>query len=119
MADREWGGGQEVGTVYLLSVEDNKRFGSHWFAGRIKDGDVALCVEHTGDCFYDYKLLLVFANGLEIAKDSPGLCGYGLGRRVAGELSAREYHLLMAGEFLRMAETRVKLFQSPWTEEKS
>jgi len=107
----EWRGGRTVGVVYVLDAEvDNKRFGSHWFKGRVKDGDVVLCTEHSGDCFYDYKLIQVYANGLEICSDSPRICGYTLGRESQGVLTAREYHLLMAGEMVQMDECRVKLF---------
>ena len=102
-------GGRTVGVVYVLDAEiDNKRFGSHWFKGRVKDGDVVLCTEHSGDCFYDYKLIKVYANGLEIHSDSPCICGYTLGRESQAVLTARECCLLMAGEMVHMDERRVK-----------
>ncbi|MEE8577293.1 MAG: hypothetical protein V3T31_08550 [candidate division Zixibacteria bacterium] len=107
MMDRKWGGGQSIGVIYILSEADNDRFGSHWFKGRIKDGDVVLCVAHTGDCFYDYKLIKVYGNGLEVLDDSPRMCGYGLGIESEGELTSREFHLLMAGEFVKMDDDRI------------
>ena len=40
-----------VGKVFLLDKSDNGRVGHHWMRGRILNGDVVLCVKHTGDCF--------------------------------------------------------------------
>ena len=110
MMDRKWGGSQSIGVIYILSEEDNDRFGSHWFKGRIKDGDVVLCTAHSGDCFYDYKLIHIYGNGLELLDDSPRICGYGLGVESEAELTSREYHLLMAGEFVEMNDDRISKF---------
>lgn len=117
MHNRPWGEGQQLGAVYVLSEDDNSRFGSHWFKGRVRDGDVVLCTEHSGDCFYNYKLFHVYGNGLMLCTDSPRMCGYCLGKLAEGELSAREYHLLMAGEMVEMDESRVKTFQTPREQE--
>ncbi len=50
-------GGHEVGLVVKLTAKDNERVGNHWMRGRLLDGDLAICLEHTGDCFWDYQLL--------------------------------------------------------------
>ncbi len=96
-----WGGGAIVGALYRLAEIDNDRLGNCWMAGRIKNGDLALCVQHSGDCFYDYILVKELGNGLR------GLPGAAFGAYTCGEFQKevpnRVYHLLAAGEFVEGA----------------
>ena len=51
--------GAETGAVFILSQKDidEYRIGSSWMEGRLREGDVCMCIAHGGDCFNDYILL--------------------------------------------------------------
>ena len=36
--------------------------------GKLKEGDKAVCMEHSGDCFFDYQLLQKIAGNLAAPK---------------------------------------------------
>lgn len=57
MIERWRDGGQYVGRVVRLSARDNASVGHHFMRGRLLDGDVAMVIEHRGDCFWTYQLL--------------------------------------------------------------
>lgn len=96
-------GGHDVGTVVRLSEKDNGRVGYCWMRGRLKDGDLAVAVAHAGDCFWSYELLECVGflgnseqRGYRLIPGSK-FGAYTLGQP-AVELTAREKHLLLAGE---------------------
>ncbi len=96
---RDWGGGNDVGAVYFMeNLLDLNRVGNCWIDGRLKLGDVVLCTQHTGDCFYDYVLLQTFTNGLRAIITTPGWGAYALNKKMQWKPTARQFHLLLAGE---------------------
>ena len=72
--------------------------------GRLMVDDLALCAAHSGDCFYDYILVKEYTNGLRGIPESK-FGSYALGKEESVELTAREFHLLMAGEFVENGES--------------
>lgn len=64
--DREWGTGNNVGSIYRLSLDCLFRIGGNGdkINNRLKEGNFVLCLEHSGDCFYDYIKLLVTPCGV-------------------------------------------------------
>lgn len=67
--------------------------------GRLRRGDVVLCGKHSGDCFNTYILCEVLGNGV---RGIPGsrFGAYTMGVPTGWQPTDREYHLLMAGEFV-------------------
>jgi hypothetical protein len=97
-----WGSGAEIGALYRIRPEDFGRVGCCWMAGRLKDGDLVLCVAHSGDCFFDYILIYEYANGIEgIPGSSFG--AYTLGSKVDYTPSAKACAMLKRGEFVPVA----------------
>lgn len=95
---RQWGTGASSGSLVRLTTEaDLRRVGNCWLQGRLRVGDVLMCVEHTGDHFYDYIPVQIggnFVNGLPEHR----LGAYVLGEPLKWQPSSKEFHLLCAGE---------------------
>jgi hypothetical protein len=100
MSER-WRGGANIGALYRVADErDLARVGNCWMSGRLRVGDLLLCLAHSGDCFYDYMLVKEYDNGLEgIPRSKFG--AYVLGEPSSPRLTSRQYHLLAAGEFVK------------------
>lgn len=94
-----WRDGNSIGTLYTLEKNDLSRIGDCWLKGRLRAGDVILCVAHSGDCFNDYVLINPFLNGLNAILGSE-FGAYVLGKKLNWQPSKKEYHLLMAGKTL-------------------
>jgi hypothetical protein len=90
-------GGHHQGLIVRLSAEDNERVGHCWMEGRLKDGDLAMAIEQSGDCFWDYQLLEKDAVGYRLIKESE-FSAYVLGKKHEYQPSPREVRLLLAGE---------------------
>jgi hypothetical protein len=56
--------GSKSGSVFVLSEDDLSRVGSCWMRGRLRIGDVCMCIKHSGDCFNDYILLQMYDNAI-------------------------------------------------------
>lgn len=77
-------------------------------AGRLKRGDVAIIVGHSGDGFHDYCLLEKGFYFTKNGKTVPGaqiineskFGAYYVGRELTPRLSKKDFHLLMAGEMI-------------------
>ena len=94
----DWGRGNEIGAVYVLNAECTARVGGGWMKGRLRAGDIALCIEHTGDGFFDYILLETgenFVKGIPASRFGSYCFGVGACRWLPSD---REFHLLCAGE---------------------
>ena len=95
--DRAWRGGNVIGGLYYITEYDLHRV-SGWMKGRLRVGDIAMCAQHSGDCFYDYFLMEWGENFMR------GIIGSRFGSytlsTILMQLSNREYHLIMAGEGL-------------------
>lgn len=101
---RNWGNGAEVGAIYhVREARDLERVGNGYMNGRLQLGDWLICLQQSGDCFYDYGLLHIYQNGLQ---REPGvvLGAYTLGAQVPLKLSLNNTKALMAGEFVSTNE---------------
>jgi hypothetical protein len=97
---RDWGTGATIGAMYRVrDTRQLSRVGHCWMAGRLKVGDLLLCVGHSGDCFFNYILVEECANGLKGIPESR-FGAYVLGELIPLRPTAREFHLLAAGEFV-------------------
>ncbi|MBA7710292.1 hypothetical protein ES703_119232 [subsurface metagenome] len=94
-----WGEGNDVGCVYIFDKEDLNRVGNCWMDGRLRVGDIVLCVGHSGDCFYDYILIGAGNNFVEGIPDSE-FGSYTLSNQLKWKPTNKEFHLLCAGESL-------------------
>lgn len=97
-------GNHHPGLLLTISEKDFDRVGICWMAGRLKDGDLIMCIEHAGDCFWhyalvrhDFTLARTGRQGYELIIGSK-FGAYVLGEPYEFQPSAREFHLLMAGE---------------------
>ena len=109
--NREWRtDNAHVGQLVALSAKDNNRLGIVWMKGRILDGDLAMVVSHAGDCYWQYKLINhgawlcgksrgAYENriGFQLI-DGSEFGAYTIGEPYQYQLTAREIHLLLAGE---------------------
>lgn len=96
MSNRNWGVGAKIGSVYLYTDEYKNRMGA---SPRLpKNNDLCLCIEHSGDCFYTYTVLNRTKNGLEKSFKFGAYC---FGDSVK-TLSERDFHLLLAGETVKV-----------------
>lgn len=97
-----WKGGALVGALYRVATKgDLMRVGNSWMKGRVRIGDLLLCVEHTGDGFFDYMLVNEYEYGLKAIPESR-FGAYALGDR-GPEISGREYHLLLDGRMVQIS----------------
>lgn len=91
-----WNKGNEIGKLYILSESDLSRVGDSWMRGRLRAGDVVLCIAHTGDCFNDYLLVVSIYNGLFSVKESR-FGAYTLGTLLEWQPSNAECTYLLSG----------------------
>jgi hypothetical protein len=89
--------GNEPGRLYILATEDLSRVGNCWMKGRLKVGDVILCIDHGGDYFNDYLLMDVRDSFIRAIVASE-FGAYMLGTKLHWRPTKREFHLLCAGE---------------------
>lgn len=94
-----WRGGNSIGSAYLIKRQDVDRVGNCWMKGRLRVGDVVLCKQHSGDCFYDYILLEIFGNGVR-GLGQVNFGSYTFSTELKWKPTEREFHLLCAGESL-------------------
>jgi hypothetical protein len=92
-------GGHYPGLVVLLSPEDNNRLGYNQPVN-LKEGDLAMCCKHSGDCFWDYKMIKLSYDSDHQLRFTCGVkfSAYVLGTPYYKQPTEREFHLLMAGE---------------------
>ena len=86
------------------------RVGDCWAAGRLKPGDIVLCDELSGDCFYDWYLVdyrdFENAKGVHMRLVPYPFGAYAMAAKKLEGFTERDYHLLMAG---REVEVMVNL----------
>lgn len=88
-----WSGGSSDRSVYLYIDEDRERMGHcDWLP---KNGDLCVCLEHSGDCFYDY--MAVRKTDDEKYEKVGEFGAYNFGEKL-GTLTKRCFHLLCAEE---------------------
>lgn len=92
-----WRKGGRIGSVYkYVDKEHNHRIGScDWLP---EDGDLCLCVGHSGDCFSSYVAMREVEGGLKkVGKFGAYVFGESL-----GYLEVRDFHLVQAGEIITL-----------------
>lgn len=105
MRGRQWGGGAELRRLYEYSDDDRSRMGHcDWLPS---NGDLCLCVEHSGDCFFTYVALRKQGDGKWRRAGKFGAYVFGT---PCGVLPERTFHLACAGEAveLRTETTEVR-----------
>lgn len=99
-------GGHHPGLVLVVRQEDLGRVGNCWMKGRLKVGDIIMCISHSGDCFWNYMLLEHMgmdgfkkpaANVYRLIEGAK-FGAYSLGAPSLLQPTTREMHLLLAGE---------------------
>jgi hypothetical protein len=97
---RPWGGNAKIGQIYVYSKKSTM-LGHNNLNEKLRDGDLLLCTAHSGDCFYNYRLIrrykskagnprLKLVKGFEIGS-------YQISKESKIKLTERQFHLLMAG----------------------
>lgn len=94
--DREWRGGNSKKVLYRVMPEEVSRCGH--VPHKWKAGDLLIVEEHSGDCFYDYRIVRYRDGALRAVKKT---AGYALS--VGIPISERMYYLLLAGEKVPMS----------------
>jgi hypothetical protein len=112
---RNWrADGYYPGLLVHIRAIDNKRVGHCWMAGRLLDGDLAMIVSHSGDCFFNYVLLdhkfstynknRVLAPGLKVMKGSD-FGAYTLGQQCAAQPISKDlFRELMEGKMVTLEQ---------------
>lgn len=99
-------GGRSIGTVNHITGD---RVGSCWADGRLKPGDVVLCDELSGDCFYDFYLVdfTDFDNcqGVHMRLIPYKFGAYAMAAKKLSGMTTRDYHMLMSGEQVEVMVT--------------
>lgn len=90
------------GMLVELSEKDNARLGNVWMKGRVRNGDLAIVVEHAGDCFWTMQLVRhdsVNINGDRMYQVIEGAIfgAYVCGTPHPVQPTAKEMHLLLGG----------------------
>ena len=85
----------------LLHIEGD-RVGHCWAAGRLKPGDILLCDELSGDCFYDW-YLVDYTNyqnekGVHMQLVPYKFGAYAMSAKKLGGFTTRDYGHLLAGQ---------------------
>lgn len=86
-----------VGWIFRIGEPETVRMGDCFFDGRLKKGDLVLCVRHSGDYFQDYIFLQEYENALEGLPDfNFGSYGIGKSERIF-ECTPDQFYKLCAG----------------------
>lgn len=93
----DWRGGAQVGKLYMIQSDDDfSRVGNCAMSGRLRKGDILVAIRHSGDCFYDYQLVKVYANAVTVEDIKLG--AYTLGKPTKWQIPANEVQAFLAGE---------------------
>ena len=85
-----------VGRLWRIKDPDSVRVGDCFLAGRLKRGDLFLCVAHSGDCFQNYIYVEEYANCL-ISKPERRFGSYGIGDAEVVDMASGEFEALKDG----------------------
>lgn len=85
-----------VGGLFRIKTPESVRVGDCFLNGRLKAGDLFLCVGHSGDCFQDYIYVEEYANCL-IGKPKWNFGSYGIGDSEKVEISSDDFDTLKHG----------------------
>jgi len=82
-----------VGNIWRIKDPNSVRTGDCFLAGRLKKGDLFLCVCHSGDCFQTYIYIEEYANCL-ISKPEWNFGSYGIGDAEVVDITNEEFEKL-------------------------
>lgn len=85
-----------VGNLWRIGDPKSVPVGNCFLAGRLKEGDLFLCVAHSGDCFQDYIYVEEYDNCL-VGKPKWSFGSYGIGDAQKVEITTREFNILKGG----------------------
>lgn len=85
-----------VGNLWRIKTPETVRIGHCFLKGRLKKGDLFLCIDHSGDCFQDYIFVEEYSNCL-IGKKEWSFGSYGIGDSEKVELLPGEFEILKKG----------------------
>ncbi len=85
-----------VGRLWRINDPRTVRVGNCFLEGRLKKGDLFLCVKHSGDCFQDYIYVEEYANGLR-GRPQWAFGSYGIGDAEPTDIPADEFVVLKTG----------------------
>lgn len=79
-----------VGRLWRIKDPKTVSVGNCFLSGRLKPGDLFLCVEHSGDCFQTYIYIEEYTNCM-IAQPQWSFGSYGIGDAEPTELTEVEF----------------------------
>lgn len=85
-----------VGNLYRIKKPETVRVGHCFLRGRLKEGDLFLCTNHSGDCFQDYMYVEEYSNVL-VGNKTWRFGSYGIGDSEKVELKEGEFDILKNG----------------------
>jgi len=85
-----------VGNLWRINNPETVRVGDCFLNGRLKSGDLFLCISHTGDYFQDYIYVKEYENCL-VGKPEWRFGSYGIGDSELVELQDGEFGRLRSG----------------------
>jgi len=85
-----------VGNIWRIKDPKSVCVGDCFLAGRLKKGDLFICIGHSGDCFQDYMYIEEYANCL-IGKPEWSFGSYGIGDAEKIEITNKEFETLKSG----------------------
>ena len=91
-----------VGKLWRIKDPGSVRVGHCFLAGRLKAGDLFLCVAHSGDCFQDYMYVEEFVNCLK-GKPEWEFGAYGIGDSDEVAIADGEFETLKTGGRVELA----------------
>lgn len=116
-------GGHHEGLIVRIGPRDlENRVGNCWMKDRLKVGDLAMAIRLSGDCFWEYQLIdheawtsapgrSVMKRGYRLIPES-NFGAYVLGTPIAIQPTARERHLMLAGDKIHLEADQVT-FDTP------
>ena len=85
-----------VGNLWRINNPDSVQVGCCFLAGRLKKGDLFLCIQHSGDCFQTYMYVEEYDNCL-IGNPKVTFGSYGIGDSQMTQISGGEFETLKRG----------------------
>jgi hypothetical protein len=85
-----------VGNLFRIKTPESVRVGNCFMSGRLKQGDLWLCTNHSGDCFQTYIYVEEYANCL-IGNPALNFGSYGIGDSESVDLASGEFEILKGG----------------------
>jgi len=85
-----------VGNLYRIRDPKTVSVGNCFLNGRLKEGDLFICTNHSGDCFQDYMYVHEYGNCL-VGEPRWTFGSYGIGNSEIVELKEGKFGILATG----------------------